>query len=153
MALLQLSIGKGGKRHSSDTTEQPCNQLIKKQREKPSWTLTCPSDWPHLSQCWWDSRVPAGYWWWGCAASSYRNQRCPGLVSLHFLHGNSTGQRTYSFNITHAGSDKSPTCLREQPGISGIPEKTPKVTVRDDVLLLHSRIWSLHCNSAKRFRK
>lgn len=57
-----------------------------------SWALTCPGDWPHPSQYWWDSRVPAGYWWWGCGASSCRNRRCPESASLRYLHGNSTGR-------------------------------------------------------------
>lgn len=151
MASLQLSRGKGGKIHSSDTTEKPCNRLIKKQDE-----LSPVQAIDHISHSVDETLVFLrvtddeavqllhiginGVQGWCLSASCMATARDKGL-------------RTYSFNITHAGSDKSPACLWEQPGIPGIPQKTPKVTVRDDVLLLHSRIWSLHCNSAKRFRK
>lgn len=99
---------------------------------KRSRTLTCPGDWPHLSLCWWDSRVPAGYWWWGCGASSYRSPRCPELVSLHYLHGNSTRRRFKKVVL------KPLQTLGHKPGIPGICPKS-----RYEFHLMESITWRL----------
>lgn len=144
-----------------------------------SWTLTCPGDWPHPSQYWWDSRVPAGYWWWGCGASSYRNQRCPESASLRYLHGNSTGRRFKKGRVLMSHMQAVANRWHENSPVSqGYRRKRPKSRwelqvdgsrsrggldsnrsffvwlswrTGDDVPLPHNRISSFHCNSAKRF--